>query len=352
MKILVVGPSWVGDMVMAQSLFKCLLQRHPGAQIDVLAPAFTRPLLDRMPEVRAALDMPVGHGQLALAARYRLGKSLARRGYDQAIVLPNSFKSALVPYFAGIPERTGWRGEARGMLLNDCRLLDKLRYPRMVQRFAALAWPANASLPDKLPDPRLKPSTHEDVLTRHAVNLQRSVLVLCPGAEFGEAKQWPAGHFARVAHAVVELGLQVWLMGSGNDRQIADAIMTDLPVQVREHCRNLVGATSLAEAVDLLGHASGVVSNDSGLMHIAAALGKPVVVVYGSTSPDFTPPLTEFARTLSLALPCSPCFKRICPLGHLRCLRDLESRRVITALAELSVLPADKNISVCLPTGP
>ncbi len=337
MRILVVGPAWVGDMMMAQTLFMCLMQRHPGARIDVLAPAWSRPLLERMPEVTEALAMPLGHGQLALSTRYHLGRSLSSRGYDQAIVLPNSFKSALVPYFARIPLRTGWRGEARGLLLNDCRKLDKARYPLMVQRFAALSWPANTALPESLPFPSLRQLANDDLLATHGLNLERPVLLLCPGAEFGAAKQWPLSHYASVARQVIAEGMQIWLMGSANDREAAAAIMAELPTELAEHCRNLAGSTSLGEAVDLMNFATAVVSNDSGLMHVAAALGKAVVVLYGSTSPAFTPPLTHKARTLSLELSCSPCFKRSCPLGHLRCLRELKPERVMSALREVGV---------------
>lgn len=140
-RVLIVGPSWVGDMVMAQSLFKVLRQQRPGIELDVLAPAWSRPITERMPEVAASIDMPVGHGKVMLKARWRLARQLTARGYDQAIVLPNSLKSALIPAFAGIPVRTGWRGEWRYGLLNDIRVLDPDCFPLMVDRFVALAYP-------------------------------------------------------------------------------------------------------------------------------------------------------------------------------------------------------------------
>jgi heptosyltransferase-2 len=335
--ILVVGPSWVGDMVMAQSLFMCLRQQQPDCNIDVLAPDWCRPLLQRMPEVRAALPLPLAHGELALGKRRRIGLELRARGYDQCIVLPNSFKSALIPCFARIPLRTGWRGEARGWLLNDCRRLDKQALPLMVQRFAALAWPAAASLPETLPHPALQADQAAAQAAREKLGLQsrRTILALCPGAEFGPAKQWPARHYGAVAAAMVARGWQVWLLGSGKDAAVADLVLQQLPVTDREHCHNLCGRTALGEAVDLLSQASMVVSNDSGLMHIAAALGCPLVVPYGSTSAAFTPPLAARARLLSLGLSCSPCFKRECPLQHLDCLEKLEPSRVLAAIDEL-----------------
>lgn len=337
MKILVIGPSWVGDMVMAQTLFRSLRQQHPDCVIDVLAPVWCRELLTRMPEVGQALPLPIGHGELALAKRRMIGKSLQAQGYDQAIVLPNSFKSALIPWFANIPLRTGWRGEARGWLLNDCRMLDKARYPLMIQRFAALAWPEHATLPDDLPYPALQVSPARSQALRERLQLPtaKPVVVLCPGAEFGPAKQWPLRHYAVVAEHFANSGYQVWVMGSGKDSVVAQALRQAMSEAAREHCYNLCGCTELGEAVDLLAQAALVVSNDSGLMHIAAALARPLVVLYGSTSPAFTPPLTTRVKILSLQLDCSPCFKRECPLQHLDCLNTLEPTLVMAAANDL-----------------
>jgi heptosyltransferase-2 len=337
MKILIVGPAWVGDMVMAQALFITLKRQHPDARIDVLAPAWCRELLARMPEVAEAIVLPVGHGELALGLRRKVGRDLAQAGYDQAIVLPNSFKSALIPLFARIPRRTGWRGEARGWLLNDCRKLAKVAYPLMVERFVALAYPAGATLPRPVPKPALavEPAHTLQLLQQFALPGEAPALVLCPGAEFGPAKQWPEQHYAEVAAHYLQQGWQVWVMGSARDHAVGETIVQLLPAALRANCHNLCGRTTLGEAVDLLAAAAAVVSNDSGLMHVAAALGRPLVVVYGSTSAAFTPPLGDSVQTLSLQLPCSPCFQRHCPLGHLNCLKQLHAGRVTDALAAL-----------------
>ncbi len=337
MKYLIVGPSWVGDMVMAQSLFMLLKQQDPRAEIDVLAPAWSRPIVARMPEVSGMLDMPVGHGKVGLGERYRLGKSLRERGYDQAIVLPNSLKSALIPWWAKVPRRTGWRGEMRYGLLNDLRVLDKAALPLMVQRFDALALPAESQVPQKLPNPRLQTDAANQAaaLARLGLSLDRPALALCPGAEFGEAKRWPEYHYAALARQRIAQGAQVWLFGSAKDHPVGEQIRALLPEDQRDQCFNLAGQTSLADAVDLLALAQAVVSNDSGLMHVAAALARPLVVMYGSTSPGFTPPLAEQVRILRLGLDCSPCFQRECPLGHLKCLRDLPPERANAALDEL-----------------
>lgn len=337
-RILVVGPSWVGDMVMAQALFMELKYRNPDVVIDVLAPEWTRPLLERMPEVNQAIDLPFEHGELGLVRRRALGMQLHKAAYDQAIVLPNSFKSALIPWFAGIERRTGWRGEKRSRILNDCRVLDKNQLPLMVQRFIALALPADAILPEQLPDPMPVPRLRSDkdgvASTREMFGMDssRRILALCPGAEFGDAKQWPADYFADVANARIEQGWQVVLLGSENDRQVTDAILDQTDP---DYCLNLAGETSLSQAIDLLDMADAVVSNDSGLMHIAAALHRPLVAIYGSTSADFTPPLTDRVELVSLDIECRPCFARQCPLRHKRCLTELLPARVLSALQRL-----------------
>jgi len=335
--ILVVGPSWVGDMVMAQTLFKVLKIQRPAEPIDVIAPSWSQPLLERMPEVRKALDLPIGHGELKVSLRRRLGRELSARDYRQAIVLPNSLKSALIPFFAHIETRTGWRGEMRYGLLNDVRVLDKSRYPLMIERFAALAYPPDSALPSPLPWPHLIANleNQNSALAAFSLDCQRPLLALCPGAEFGPSKRWPEHYYAAVATEMVRRGWQVWLFGSANDRAVTQAITAAMPSDAAAHCRDLAGSTHLAQAIDLLALADAVVSNDSGLMHIAAALARPLVVIYGSTSPGFTPPLAEHASVLSIPVDCGPCFKRECPLGHMKCMHGVTPESVLDALSAL-----------------
>lgn len=337
MKILIIGPSWVGDMVMAQSLFIALKQQQPDCEIHVLAPPWCRTLLEHMPEVAGSLEMTVGHGELGLGKRRDIAKKLKAQGFDQAIVLPSSFKSALIPWFAGIPKRTGWRGEARSWLLNDCRVLDKEAFPLMVQRFVALAYPEGQHLPAKLPRPSLsvEHSGLAAIRNKFFLDAERPVMILCPGAEFGEAKKWPAQSYAAIASSWLGENGQVWIMGSAKDSEDAEAILASVDSALASHCADLTGKTSLAEAIDLMSCANRVISNDSGLMHIAAALKRPLVVVYGSTSPAFTPPLADNVGIVSLALDCSPCFERTCPLGHTNCLRQLHPALVEQALNKL-----------------
>lgn len=336
-KYLIIGPSWVGDMVMAQSLFRCLKQQQPQCEIAVMAPDWTRPLLERMPEVKADIPSQLDHGELQLGKRRRLGIELREQGFTHAIVLPNSFKSALIPFHARIPNRIGWMGEWRRPLLNDCRKLKPDNFPRMVERFAALAFPSSPTPPADIPPPRLEVDADSiaDTIERFGLNLGSKVLAVCAGAEFGVAKQWPAEHYAALVNALIAEGWQAWFFGSKNDGLITESILADVEPAHLEHCRNLAGVTSLGEAIDLLSCADTVVSNDSGLMHVAAALNKPVVALYGSTSPDFTPPLAERVKLLATDIECRPCFKRECPYGHLKCLTELSPALAIDAVKAL-----------------
>ncbi len=336
-KILVVGPSWVGDMVMAQCLFKVIKQACANSEITVLAPPWSMPILARMPEVANTVHIPIGHGEIKLMARYRLGRVLRQSQFAQAIVLPGSFKSALVPWFAKIPLRTGYLGEQRRGLLNDIRKLDKRMLPMNAQRFAALGLPDSVSVESAagmdVPPPLLavERAVAMDTAARFGLDIADSdepIVAMCPGAEYGPAKQWPAEYFAEVANRQLQQGRQVWLFGAQNDREIAAHINR----LCKGGCTDLCGRTALGEVVDLMSLATHVVTNDSGLMHIAAAVGCHVVAIYGSSSDVFTPPLTDTCNRLTLALDCSPCFQRECPLEHLHCLKGLRPEMVISVL--------------------
>ncbi len=317
----------MGDAVLTHPLLVRLKERDPAALIDVLAPPWALSVFRRMPEVASTLALPFGHGDLKLAGRRRFAQALS--AYDQAVVLPNSLKSALVPWHAGIALRTGYRGEMRYGLLNDLRVLDEDTLPLMVERFAALAEPRGQALRRPVPEPRLAvdPAARAATLAKFGLDLARPVAAFGPGAEYGPAKRWPPEHFATLAGELMARGFQVWLFGSAKDTQATGWI-----ARLAEGCVDLAGRTSLDEAIDLLSCARRVVSNDSGLMHIAAALDRPMAALFGSSSPGFTPPLSAKARVISLRLACSPCFRRTCPLGHTNCLVQLEPARVLAAL--------------------
>ncbi|KAF0205981.1 MAG: heptosyltransferase [Gallionellaceae bacterium] len=332
--ILVVAPSWVGDCMLMQPMLLRLKQRFPDSAIDVLAPPWTVSLLKQMPEVHDVIVNPFPHGALHLLARYRLGKQLRASCYDAAYILPNSLKSALVPFFADIPRRIGFVGEMRYGLLNDARKLDRQKLPLMVERFSQLAEAMPDEMPHAIPQPRLS-VTHEQrqqVLNKHGLTLDQPVAVFCPGAEYGPAKRWPIPYFAELAQRLREQGYSVWLLGSSKDKEVGEKIVA----LGNGNCRNLCGETDLSEAITLLSCAALVVSNDSGLMHIAAALERPLIAIFGSSSPQFTPPLSDKAQVLKLDLPCSPCFKRECPLGHFNCMMQLTPAYVAQHIPTLS----------------
>jgi heptosyltransferase II len=325
-KILVIGPSWVGDCMLMQPMLMRLKQRHPDCLIDVLAPIWTADLLRALPEVHQTIVNPFGHGALDLKGRYQLGLQLRAAQYDQAIVLPNSLKSALVPFFARIPQRIGFVGEMRYGLLNDARKLDKTVLPLMVERFAQLAEAPNGKIPRPLANPKLSVSAaqRDATLAKLGLTLDQPVAVFCPGAEYGPAKRWPVAYFAETAQRLHDQGFAVWLIGSAKDHDVAEQIVA----LGNPDTRNMCGSTDLTDAIALLSCAQLVISNDSGLMHLAAALDRPMLALFGSSSPQFTPPLSAEATIVKLDIKCSPCFKRECPLGHFNCMNHLTPDRV------------------------
>ena len=327
-RILIVAPSWIGDAVLSEPLVALLREPLEPQIVDVLAPPWCAPVYARMRGVRSIIENPVGHRELKLGARRALARSLLANGYTRAFILPNSFKSALIPWIARIPRRTGYVGEARRLLLTDARRLDRRAYPRLVDRFVALAAQPGELAPT-LPVPVLVPNAVNAANAMRALGLatHRPVAVFCPGAEYGPAKRWPTEHFVTLARRLIDSGYAVWLIGSPNDRPAADPIAAAVP-----DVRNACGRTDLGTAIDLLALASVVVSNDSGLMHAAAAVGRPLVALFGSSSPDYTPPLSSLAQVARIEIACSPCFQRVCPLGHFKCMREL-SPNVVYDLA-------------------
>lgn len=324
-RILVVGPSWVGDMVMAQSLFITLKEHDPDCVIDVMGPKWSAPMLARMHQVRRGIVLETGHGETGLRTRWRLGRSL-KGDYDRAIVLPRSLKSALVPFFAGIPHRVGFTGEQRYVVLTERRRLDKAVLDQTVKRFVSLGLPVDGSA-DRIPYPHLTVDSERQLALKHMYGLERPLIAMMPGAEYGPAKQWPLAHFRHIAKTMTGRGYQVIVLGGPKDVPAGEQISDGL-----DRVINLCGQTSLTDAVDLLGACEQAISNDSGLMHVAAAVGTHVQAIYGSSTPNYTPPLTAARDIHWLNLSCSPCFERTCPLGHTRCLNDLSPSQVIAKM--------------------
>lgn len=327
MKVLVVAPSWIGDTILSQPLLGLIKLKEPGVSIEVLAPDWSAPLLARMTEVDTVIGNPFQHGEFGFFARRALGRRIASADYSAAYVLPNSWKSALIPFFAGIPRRIGYQGESRYLLLNERHQLDVAMHPRLVQRYSALAGP----IPDPLPQPRLSSTTEQQQAARRALALplDATPIIFCPGAEYGPAKRWPAEHFALLAQLVATAKNPVWLLGSDKDAIVGDEIVA----ASNGAALNLCGRSSLEQAIDLIASAHCVVSNDSGLMHVSAALNRPLVALYGSSSPAYTPPLSPRAKIVTKNLSCSPCFKRECPLGHFDCMKKITPRQMADTIA-------------------
>jgi heptosyltransferase-2 len=328
---LVVAPSWVGDAVLSEPLIAALRRASIDRVIDVLAPPWCAPVYARMRGIDSILENPVGHGELRLAERKRIAAELRARSYQLAVILPNSFKSALIPWLARIPVRRGYMGEGRRVLLTDARQRERRLHTPLVERFVALADESVPSPPldrgdsgatqiASIPAPQLFADERNADSAMQALGLtaERPIAILCPGAEYGPAKRWPAEHFVTLGQRLAAAGHAVWLLGSPNDKAICAPIAAALP-----GAHDVSGRTDLGTAIDLLSRATIVITNDSGLMHAAAAVRRPLVALFGSSSPRYTPPLSPLARVARIDIECSPCFKRECPLGHFRCMRDL-----------------------------
>ncbi len=331
MRTLVVAPQWIGDAVMAEPLLAALAAR--GEALTVAALPWVAPVFRAMPQVSDIVELPFAHGRLDWAARRRVAAPLRGR-FDAAYVLPNSIKSALVPWLARVPSRVGYRGEGRVLLLNR-RLPNPAGRPPMVAFYGTLAGPDF----DASSRPKLSlDAAVIDAALASAVLTRRAFWVFAPGAEYGPAKRWPADHYAALARSLHAAdGAPVVLLGSRSEAALCDSIASAAPGA----CRVLAGKTSLLDAMALIAASRGLASNDSGLMHVAAAFGVPQVAVFGSTSPEHTPPLNAKARVLwlkeELRLDCMPCFDRTCRFGHYLCLTSVTPARAEAALRDASL---------------
>jgi heptosyltransferase-2 len=333
---LIISPNWIGDAVMAQPLVQLLHQEDPTKPIDVLAPAWVAPVWRAMREVDTVIEAPFKHGSLQLGVRWKFARQLKRRGYRAAYVLPNTLKFALIPWLAGIKHRVGYKGESRYGLINVMHH-DGGAAPRpMVSFYGALASkPTQEYLhPEQLPRPRLylADEVRTKILSELGLEFARPMIAFAPGAEFGSAKRWPTTHFARLAHTIRETypKADIVLLGSTKDNDVCEEIAAQAGT-----VKNLAGVTSLEQALAVIASADAVVGNDSGLMHIASALNRPVIALYGPTDPDHAPPFSDVAKALSLRLSCSPCKQRECPLGHQNCMKHLESQMVWDCLRQM-----------------
>lgn len=321
-KILIIAPAWVGDLVMSQALFKLLKNKNPDCVIDVLVNSSLSSILKHMPEINNYLIAPFEHGELKLFARFNFARALRKNNYTHAYIIPNSFKSALIPFWANIPIRTGWRGELRYGLINDIRkplVKDNLFVDSLLSLYLDKT-EINSSLRN-LYLPKLCMQSKPNISNK-------PILAICPGAEYGATKRWPTKYFAEIAQVKHQDDWDIWIIGGPKDASLAQEIQK----YSGNICVDFTGKTDLSQAIELLAQANTVLTNDSGLMHIAAAVGAKIIAIYGSTSPRFTPPLTHKAEIISLNLSCGPCFKKICPLKHLQCLNDLSPNFILPFL--------------------
>ncbi|MEW6255688.1 MAG: lipopolysaccharide heptosyltransferase II [Pseudomonadota bacterium] len=329
--ILVVGPSWVGDMVMAASLIESLRIREPGRPIDVIAPSAALPIAKLIRGVRRTIPLSLGHGEFGLMSRWKAGRALRDEGYGKAIILPRAFKAAIVPFAAGIPERIGYAAEGRSLLLTEARPDQDRKSARTIDRFVALGAPKGEQMRAPRPVLFLPDGAREAADGRFPAAGAGPVMALCPGAEYGPAKRWPAERFAGLAEMARAAGYRVRILGGPKDAPIAE----EIAARAGGFPENLAGRTSLMDAAAILAGADVVVSNDSGLMHVAGALDRPLVVLYGSSSEKMTPPTGPRSAVVSHELPCRPCFKRECPLGTLACFEAIHPAEVMAAATRI-----------------
>ncbi len=325
--ILIIPYMWIGDFVRCHSVVKLLNARYPERPVDMLATRLCAPLADYMPGLRQAIVADLPRSRVALAEQFALAKRLKHEGYGTALVMPRTWKSTLAPFFAGIPERTGFAGEARFVLLNDVRFGERA-LPRMIDRCAALALPAGANLPPDWPLPELKVSRPEVEAWRQKRGLNndhRAIVALAPGA-VGPSKRWPSAAYAALSRRLLAEGVAVWVLGGPDEKPLAAEIVGDTAA------RDLTGR-DLRDAILALAAAGAAISNNSGLLHVAAALGTPSIGIFGPTSPWHWAPLNPLAATIETAtdLPCRPCHKPVCRLVHHRCMRDIAPDEVLAA---------------------
>lgn len=338
-KYLIISPSWLGDLIMSQSLYKMLKKQDPTCLIDIYAPGYTMPLLDRMPELNEKIVNPFDHGAFNLKARFLEGKKLRRGNYDSVFILPNSLKSALIGLFAKIKDRRGFKGESRYFVINNMRS-NKTDFPYMVERYVALAFDKNEVKTAKdLPEfeyPKLNVMPLDLVKTKDlGLDFSRKALVLGCGANYGPAKLWPVEYFAKVSDWWIEKGGMVIGIGSKKDIPTVQAIYSHISDKNKEYFIDIAGKTNITEALDIVGACSAAVCNDSGLMHTVAAVDIPQVCIFGSTSTNYTPPLSKKAICVESDEKCHPCFKRTCQFGTYACLKQITPEIVIEKLESL-----------------
>ena len=331
-KILVIIPNWIGDVVGSQSLLIALKQKNPNCTIDIAGSKAWVELAKFMPEVNDTFILNLKHGKVDFKARLKEAKELKQRKYDQCIILPNSLKSAILPFLARIRKRTGWLGEQRYILLNDYRKLDKSKYPLMIDRYSALAYSKNEiTLKAPLPNLIVPQKYSDNIINKYNIKTDKKIISLCPGAAYGPSKQWPFEYYVKVAKYFIDKGYYIFLLGSPSDKEISHKIEANVN---HNNLFNYTGTTSIPEAISIINLSTHVLSNDSGLANMACALKLETTILYGSTAGSIVaPPISDNATKMYIPkLDCQPCKKRVCPLDYFKCMMDLKPKKVISQI--------------------
>lgn len=338
-KILIIAPSWLGDTIMSHSLLQLLAAKDNV--LHVMATSWVQDILYRMPEVNCVIPSPFEHGVFDWYLRKKVAQRLKQENYKQVILLTNSWKSALVPYLANIPLRTGWLGEYRWLLLNDIKYFSSQKLKLMVQRFNLLAYASNTSVLDiALPEPKLNIDfkLQQNLLNKFSLTKkpQQKIVAIAVGAAYGPSKRWPLIYYINIISYLLERDFQVYLFGTKTELNAHNIMQQHFTCHGKVYnLHNFINKLNLLETVDLLGMADLFIGNDSGLLHLAAALNIAVIGIYGSTSSKFAPPLTKKSKIFDLEFDCKPCRQRECPLNNLQCLHNITPLTVITAIKEL-----------------
>ena len=318
-KLLIIPQNWLGDIVMSQTLLKKIKSNNPKTSIDILVNSSLKNLVERMPEINKVIILDCNHRELGLFKRLRLAKEIKKSSYDRSIVLSRSLKSSLIPYFAKIPIRTGELGELRYLLINDLKEFSKESRRKTASRYISMYSDNNEELSENYyPSLDSNSENIKNLSEKYDLKKDEKVIIFAPGAAFGPSKMWPVNKFRELGKKLNN-DFKILILGSNNEKSIGNDIVTN------KNMVNLCGKTSIADAVDLMHISKFCVSNDSGLMHLAAATNTKSISIYGSTSPDFTPPLTKNKDIHYKGMSCSPCFEKKCKYGHYNCLVDIHS---------------------------
>ena len=317
-KLLIIPQNWLGDIVMSQTLLKRVKSENPNTEIDILVNSTFKSLVERMPEISKAVILDSRHKELGLLKRLNLARRI-KGNYDQSIVLSRSIKSALIPYFAKIPIRTGELGESRYILINDLK-----KFTKEDRRKTAFRYVSMFSKKEEVLDEKYYPSLQSDpenikiLSDKYKLNLDKKIIIFAPGAAFGPSKMWPVEKFKELGEKLNK-DFFILILGSNNEKNIGDKIVTN------KNMINLCGETTITDAVDLIHISEFCVSNDSGLMHLASATNTKSISIYGATSPELTPPLTINKEIHYRGISCSPCFEKKCKYGHYNCLVEIQA---------------------------